>query len=73
MIEIAPKSKNRLTYSEALLYCQFLEHGGYRDWRMPMYKELRVNYELIGWCFDRYMYRATNNVDTFHVTPVRDI
>jgi hypothetical protein len=35
MIELAPSSESRMSYDEALLYCQFCNHNGYTDWRLP--------------------------------------
>jgi hypothetical protein len=39
MIEFAPRSENKMTYDEAILYCQFCNHDGHIDWRMPTYME----------------------------------
>jgi hypothetical protein len=35
MIQLAPSSPNIMSYDEALLYCQFLTHSEYNDWRLP--------------------------------------
>jgi hypothetical protein len=40
MIELAPITQNKMTYVEAILYCQFLVHLGHRDWRLPTTEEL---------------------------------
>jgi hypothetical protein len=39
MIEVAPSSDVWMTYNEAVIYCQFLEHNGHTDWRLPTYDE----------------------------------
>lgn len=39
MIERAPMSEKRMTYDDAVLYCQFLEYNDHRDWRMPTRSE----------------------------------
>lgn len=67
-IEVAPRSKNEMTYEEAILYCQFLEHGGYRDWRLPTLDE----YYLIctrscSWFID------LDTEQLWYVVPVRDV
>ena len=66
MIELAPPSKV-MTYSEAILYCQFLEYNGYRDWRLPTRDEFGGNTNIWGWFIDR------NTGQLWRVTPVRDI
>jgi hypothetical protein len=38
-----PVSQHNMTYNEALLYCQFYNHRGYNDWRMPTQKEIIAN------------------------------
>lgn len=43
MIDFAQTSANVMRYDDALLYCQFLEYGGHRDWRLPTYKEFRAH------------------------------
>lgn len=40
MLEWAPQSENIMSYSDALLYCLFLEYGGHRDWRLPTSRDL---------------------------------
>lgn len=34
MIEVAPRSAYMMSYDEAILYCQFLDYNGHKDWRM---------------------------------------
>ena len=73
MIDIAPSSSNTMTYEEALLYCQFLEYDGHRDWRMPTEEEwINLDHiELMSWWFDDINIK---NDDIFlSVVPVRDI
>jgi hypothetical protein len=68
MIEIAQQTKHEMTYEDALLYCQFLEYNGHRDWRMPTQHEYRTTVTILGWYIDRIIaYRH------WPVTPVRDI
>jgi hypothetical protein len=39
IIQAAPQSVNKMTYTEAVLYCQFCNYNGYMDWRMPTMDE----------------------------------
>jgi hypothetical protein len=39
MIEVAPTPPKKMTYDEAVLYCQFLTHRGFTNWRLPTYEE----------------------------------
>ena len=32
--------ERQLSYNDALLYCQFLDYGGYKSWRLPTVDEL---------------------------------
>jgi hypothetical protein len=45
---IAPKTTRVRVdnLEEALLYCKFLDYGGYRDWRLPTAQEWVDSYEL---------------------------
>jgi hypothetical protein len=73
MIEIAPVSRIEFTYADALLYCSFLNHRCYKDWRMPTREEW-WEYELTGWRASHLhpvSYRFANGKQV--VTPVRDI
>ena len=65
-IEVAPAAEKEMTYSEAILYCQFLEYNGYRDWRMLTKDE----YEKHGSVFDWY-YNDTGEFSRLRVAPVR--
>jgi hypothetical protein len=71
MLEVAPRSKNYMTYEEAILYCQFLEYNGHRDWRMPTRDEYSSNAyhdaRVGDWYIDRTVCYAS------WVTPVRDV
>ena len=76
MIELAPKSENHMTYGEALLYCQFLDYNGYRDWRLPTYDEylcartiMYASLEAPGWWDGDTSAGGTIN---YRVQPVRD-
>lgn len=68
MIEFAPKSKHMITYEEAILYCQFLNYNGHRDWRMPTYDELDHHMTLSSWWVD-----DPTSCATWYATPVRDV
>jgi hypothetical protein len=68
MIEIAPKSENKMTYDEALLYCRFCNHNGHTDWRMPYFSEGTPG-AFYGWCTDSFSTPDMKGV----VFPVRDI
>ena len=67
MIEVAPPS-NAMSYDEALLYCQFLEHNGYSDWRMPTKQEWLDNDNIIGWHTTIRLQHLDRSV-----IPVRDV
>lgn len=78
MIELAPNPENKMTYEEALLYCQFLKYNGHSDWRMPTRSEYRTITKLAGWYTDNgqstqsdeYPWNSVREIWT--VTPVRD-
>lgn len=53
MLIAAPESERMMTYEDALLYCAFCNHGGYRDWRMPTYSEWLALGLYGGWWLDR--------------------
>ena len=72
MIEVAPRSENRMTYEEAILYCQFLEYNGHSDWRLPTSAELLEHASTRGWSDNDRAYSGLQYV-LDHVTPVRDI
>jgi hypothetical protein len=40
-IDVAVSCIMRGTRNEAKMYCQFLNHNGYTDWRLPVYDEIR--------------------------------
>lgn len=70
MIELAPRSKFLMSYEEAILYCQFLEHNGCRDWRLPTYDEWDTqSMDQLAW----YRILADNSPVNVHwyVMPVR--
>lgn len=43
MIEVAPSPERWMSYSEAILYCQFCDHGGHKDWRIPTIEECVIH------------------------------
>ena len=77
MIEFAPGSEREMTYDDAILYCQFLEYNGHRDWRLPTRQEYEAdiaNGSAMAW-----RWFTNRNIDhsaaftTYWVLPVRDI
>ena len=66
MIEFAPRSKNVMTYDEALLYCQFLDYGDHKDWRLPVEDEYSSN-NMHCW------YLNDTESGIWSVVPVRDV
>ena len=68
MIEQAPMTANAMTYEEAAMYCFFLEHNGYRDWRLPTRDEYCQTSNLFGWYTGRLGLE-----DTRLVCPVRTV
>lgn len=70
MIEKAPVSKQLRTYSEALLYCQFLSYNDHIDWRLPTADEYR-QFDLWGWYYDDPL--ANTDRGPYQVIAVRDI
>jgi hypothetical protein len=73
MIMTAPTSNKRLSYDEALLYCQFCNYKGYTDWCMPTDNEYRMimndGERLIGWTRNDDGY--FNDIMIRYVTPIR--
>lgn len=69
MIELAPLSKEELTYDEAILYCTFLDYNGHTDWRLPTRVEYLDVIGISGW----YDGRDGEWVPKWKVCPVRDI
>lgn len=52
MIEFAPMTDQELSYDEILLYVQFYEYGGHKDWRLPTATEYNLHWELIQCWFE---------------------
>ena len=69
MIALAPRSEYRMTYEEAILYCQFLEYDGHRDWRIATSEEYSTQLTT-GWYLNDPV-QQTNY--SYYVIPVRDI
>lgn len=69
MIALAPRSRDEMSYDQAILYCTFCNHNGHKDWRMPRYKEYLEHNGIIGW----YLNRDEDEYNTWCVIPVRDI
>jgi hypothetical protein len=69
MIELAPITQNKMTYEEAILYCQFCNHDGYTDWRLPTFFESN----LLHRCW-YYPYSGLREiVELRQVIPLRDV
>ena len=79
-IQFAPITIKRLSYDNAVLYCQFLNYDGYNDWRMPTHDEYVTAmrrydcYNLLIWYQDRDDMQAPygHNVE-LEVIPVRTV
>jgi hypothetical protein len=69
MIELALRTRKVMSYDEALLYCQFLDYDGHKDWRLPTWVEYNEYSSLYGW----YVNRSPGSFPYYSVTPVRDI
>ncbi len=67
MIECAPRSEELFRYEEAVLYCQFCNHNGHNDWRMPTNHEWNTTIGLMGWYVESIAHQP------HYVTPVRDV
>jgi hypothetical protein len=68
MLELAPEVKQYMTYDEALLYCQFLDHNDHKDWRIPTKAEHDEYGIKACWHTER-----TDSFPTWNVCPVRDV
>lgn len=77
MLEFAAYTNKQMTYAEAILYCQFLEHNGHTDWRMPVFDDLsdvtthlNTGSKYYGWIEDDDL---INDDVQLSILPVRDI
>jgi hypothetical protein len=70
------------TFHEALLYCQFYEQDGKRDWRLPTNEELDEWHEKTGRDDDVLYWADTDSytmplyavvADIWVVAPIRDV
>ncbi len=43
---VSPRSKNKMSYAEAVSYCQDLTEGGYNNWFLPSREQLTVAVEV---------------------------
>lgn len=43
---VSPRSKNKMSYAEAVSYCQNLTEGGYNNWFLPSREQLTVAVEV---------------------------
>lgn len=66
VLEFAPVYYKKMTLDEKKLYCQFLDHNGHRDWRLPTDDEWDNHPELRSWHRDQ-------NFATLPVIAVRSI
>ena len=70
--DIAPRSKQRLTYEDALLYCFFLEHNGLTGWHLPTPEDLkRANISRNVWSTDTFPYEPSSTINKKLVQPFR--
>ena len=60
-----------MTYAEAIIYCQFLEHNGHIDWRLPTEEEYLNDSRVFGWYITSF--RDLSDTGRRCFTPVRDI
>lgn len=77
MIENADISHHEMTCDEAWLYCLTLEHNGYKDWRMPTYRE-RIEFGFFSTWDQGDISDFIRNIWVTHLTccrivPVRDL
>jgi hypothetical protein len=72
MIEFAPRSSKLMTYDEAVLYCQFLDYGGHKDWRIPTHSEWLYEMGATNCWHQERMHLPYHPVQWF-VIPVREI
>jgi|694.fasta_scaffold00172_67 hypothetical protein len=75
MLEYAPVFNNYLYHDEAILYCQFLEYNGHRDWRIPTteeyhYWQMYVDQVRTARCWHTGMLIPWL---AYYVLPVRDV
>ena len=70
MIEVAPRSTEKMTFENAQLYILFYEYNGHRGWRLPTLAEWLSNKPpVVGWDSS-----GGSTADLLrYVTPVRDI
>jgi hypothetical protein len=69
MIELAPISEKKMTYSDAILYCRFCTYNGYTDWRMATPEEYSMSGNIFGW----YESTSWRPLDKWTIQPVRDV
>jgi hypothetical protein len=68
MLEIAPKTTNKMSYDAAVIYCRFLDYNGHRDWRLPTPEEWsRTNIVWGVW------YESKQGEFNWYVVPVRTV
>jgi hypothetical protein len=74
-LQFAPRAERKMTFNDAVLYCQFLEYDGHRDWHLPTRDEYfePVNGKLPATWFadDERAYSKDNG--EWYVLPVRNV
>ena len=70
MIQIAPRSKTRMTYAEAILNLFMCKHDNKKDWRLPDDYEY---YYSSAREIEASWYKDREEDFEFYLTPVRDI
>ena len=75
MIEFGPRSKDKVSFDTALLYCMTLDHEGYCNWRLPVADEtvFETLFEVEVWVNENEKIATDNPYQSFYVIPVRDI
>lgn len=74
-LTIGPVIQTRMTYDEAVMYCLFCDHNGYRDWRLPTWDEYcqirsRKRYSCQNEMFSVWHSRTIEFVTNFLDEPV---
>ena len=75
MIEFGPRSKDKVSFDTALLYCMTLDHEGYCNWRLPVADEtvFETLFEVEVWVNENEKIAIDSPYVPFYVVPVRDI
>jgi hypothetical protein len=69
MLELAPRTLERMDYDEAMLYCYTCTHNDCYDWRIPTADEYKSSRCVLSWHETRYKFLDPE----YHVIPVRTL